>query len=168
MEHVEPVGVELVEAPGAPLGRADLTRRWALRFPDGRERFPGVTRPEGEAAARALADLTSPVRALVEVFLPALLSEGAGPHLLDAEGRLVLALGAHPRVPGVRVAMGEPAPAHRIGAVRPLPTGGGVWAWAACADVPPAERVEALDALDAAPDADALRAWEGAWRRRGT
>lgn len=163
MDPSEAGAIRLVEAPGAPAGRADATRRWALRLPDGRERFAGVTRPEGEEAADALAGVAAPDRALVRVGLPALLSQGAGPHLIDADGRLVLGLGTHPRVAGVRVAMSEPAPAHRIGAVRAL-EGGGVWTWVVRADVAPADRVRALDALDAAADAEGLRAWERAWR----
>lgn len=155
-----------MEAPGAPAGRADATRRWALRLPDGRERFAGVTRGEGEEAASAMAEVADPERALVRVGLPALLSQGAGPHLIDAGGRLVLGLGAHGRIAGLRVAMGEAAPTHRVGVVRALGRGG-LWAWVAAADVAAPDRVAALDALDAAADDAGLAAWEATWRGRG-
>jgi hypothetical protein len=146
---------ELVASAGAPLGSADATRRWALRFGDGRERFPGVTRLEGWAASVELGAMGAQrsERALVEIALPVVLSDGAGPYLIDAAGRLVLALAPHPRMAGVSVAMGEAAPAHAVGLVERRGDGP-VWRWIARADVPPAGRVEALDGLDAAGDRD--------------
>ena len=72
----------------------------------------------------------------MEVALPVIVSDGAGPYLLDATGRITLALGAHPALPGLRVAMGEPRPRHRVGLVRP--TGEArVWAWRWDAEVDP-------------------------------
>lgn len=154
--------ITIVPAPDAPAGRADPTRRWALRFPDGAVRFAGVSRPEAERAAPALGAL-GPAglgRALVEAALPVVVSDGAGPHLLDAAGRLTLALGPHPRLEG-RIAMGEPSPRHRIGLVRPVEAG--VWRWAAVADVDPAGRVPALDALDALEREASVPDWERRW-----
>jgi len=142
---------ELVACEGAVLGSSDPTRRWALRFPDGTERFAGVSRIEGFAVAEALAGVAEPDRVLVRVTLPVVLSDGAGPHLVDADGRLVLALGAHPRIAGTSVAMGEAAPAHAIGLVERAGDGP-LWRWVARAQVAPADRVTALDALDAAAD----------------
>ncbi len=151
---------ELVASEGAALGSSDHTRRWALRFPDGAVRFPGVTRIEGFAAAAALAGQADPGRALVQVTLPVVLSDGAGPHLVDADGRLVLALGPHPHVAGASVAMGEAAPDHVVGLVEPAGGGGGLWRWVARARVAAEGRVAALDAIDAAPDRDAASRWE--------
>jgi hypothetical protein len=150
---------ELVASEGAALGSSDPTRRWALRFPDGAVRFAGVTRTEGFAAARALAGEPDPGRALVRVALPVVLSDGAGPHLVDAEGRLVLALGPHPHVAGASVAMGEAAPGHAVGLVEPAGDGG-LWRWVARASVPPERRVAALDAIDGAGDRAAAARWE--------
>ena len=113
--------IALVPAPGAPAGASDATRRWALAFPDGVIRFAGLT-PEEAAALPAVMDGWAPGRwdrALVEVALPVIVSDGAGPYLLDATGRITLALGDHPTLPGLRVAMGEARPRHRVGLVRP-------------------------------------------------
>jgi hypothetical protein len=150
---------ELVGSDGAALGSSDPTRRWALRFADGSVRFAGVTRIEGFAAAAALAREPDPGRALVQVTLPVVLSDGAGPHLVDADGRLVLALGPHPHVAETWVAMGEAAPDHAIGLVEPAGDGG-LWRWVTRARVVPEGRVAALDALDAAPDREAAARWE--------
>jgi len=152
---------DLVASAGAPLGSADATRRWALRFADGRERFPGVTRLEGWAAAAALGAIgpERSERALVEIALPVVLSDGAGPYLVDASGRLVLALAPHPRIAGASVAMGEAAPEHSVGLVE-RQGDGPVWRWIARGDVPPAGRVRALDTLDEAADRDSALRWE--------
>jgi hypothetical protein len=77
---------------------------------------------------------------------------------LASTGALAVALGPHPHIPDLRVAMGEPRPDHRVGAVerRSAP----LWRWAAAVEVPPARRVEALDALAEVRDADALATWE--------
>jgi hypothetical protein len=157
--------IVLREAPAAPAGSGDPTRRWALDFPDGALRFPGIARTEAQAVIPPLEALDSADwdRALVEVSLPVLLSEGAGPYLLDAAGRVTLALGPHPALEGERVAMGEPAPGHRVGLVRRVD--GRLWRWTVDAEVAPADRVEALDGLDAAADAEAARAWQEHARR---
>jgi hypothetical protein len=148
-----------IAAPDAGLGRADPTRRWAIAFPDGSTRFAGLTRPEAEAALGWLA--AGSVReadiALVAVALPVVLSDGAGPHLLDARGRLVLALGPHPAIAGASIAMGPAEPAHPIGLVRPDPSGG--WRWIVRAEVAPEDRVDALDRLHEVDDERAARAW---------
>lgn len=153
-----PPAVVRVAAPGAPAGARDATRRWVLAFPDGRRRFAGVNPVEGDRAATVLNGLVEVLwdRALVEIALPVVLSDGAGPYLLDADGRITLALGAHPARPDDRVAMGEAAPDHRIGLVQPA--GGGVWRWVVDAVVAPADRALALGDLDAAStDADVDR-----------
>jgi hypothetical protein len=148
----------LVPAADAPLGRSDATRRWALAFADGTALFPGVTRPEGEAAAVWLGALPPAERegALVAVVLPVLTTEGAGPYLVDPRGRLMLVLGPHRLVPGVHVAMGPAEPRHAIGLVEPSGAG---WRWVARADVAPADRISALDELDAASERAAAAAW---------
>jgi len=92
------------------------------------------------------------------VTLPAVLSDGAGPHLLDADGRLILAVAEHPRIDGARVAMGPAEPRHPIGLVRPAPRWAG-WRWLARADVAPERRLEALDALDALGAPAEAEAW---------
>ena len=156
-----PGSIALVPAPSAAAGVSDATRRWALAFPDGRMRFAGVTRQEAADVQEALAGWEPGRwdRALVEVVLPVLVSDGAGPYLLDATGRITLALGGHPALPDLRVAMGEPRPRHRVGLVRP--TGEPrVWEWAWDAEVDPDRRVAALDALDAVADADGAAGWQ--------
>jgi hypothetical protein len=157
--------IAIREAPAAPAGSGDPTRRWALAFPDGALRFPGIARTEGQAVLAALeaVDPGDWDRHLVEVALPVLLSEGAGPHLLDAGGRLTLALAPHPSLAGERIAMGEAAPAHRIGLVRRVE--GRLWRWTADAEVDPARRVEELGRLDAVADEAAARRWQEEARR---
>lgn len=151
--------IDIVAAPSAPAGSPDPSRRWALRLPGGAEGFPGVTPLEGRAAAPALEAMEPQRReaALIAITLPVVLSDGAGPYLLDADGRITLVLGPHPAIPGASLAMGEAAPDHRIGLVRPV--AGPVWEWIARAEVAPEGRVEALDALDAVADAGAAAAW---------
>jgi hypothetical protein len=155
--------ITTVAAPDAPAGRADPTRRWALAFPDGIARFAGVTRPEAERSAPALGELApgTVARALVEVELPVLMADGAGPYLLDHEGRLTLAIAAHPAIAGAAVAMGEPRAGHRLGLVRAARDG--VWRWLGVAEVAPGERVAALDELDALPDEASVAHWEHRW-----
>lgn len=162
-----PPAIVLRAAPDAPAGAGDPTRRWALEFPDGASRFPGVARDEAEAVIPELERLAPGdwERALVEISLPVLLSEGAGPHLLDAAGRITLALGPHPVLPGERVAMGEAAPHHRVGLVRRR--AGRLWSWTVEAEVAPERRVAALERLDAAADAGAARRWQERARRGG-
>jgi hypothetical protein len=159
--------IVLVSAAAAPAGSGDPTRRWALAFPDGAVRFPGIARTEAEGVIPALSR-TAPADwdlCLVEVGLPVLLSEGAGPYMLDAAGRITLALGPHPALAGQRVAMGEPAPGHRIGLVGRVE--GRLWRWSVEAEVAPQRRADALGRLDAAPDAEAARRWQDEARRDG-
>lgn len=159
--------IELVAVADAPLGRGDATRRFGLRLADGAVCFKGLTRPEGTAAAPGIARVeASGSRALVAIPLPALLSEGAGPHLLDSDGRVVIALGEHPRLGGRRVAMGEPAPGHRLGLVADT-SGARVWCWVVRATVAAQQRVAALDELDACADDAAAWAWQARWAGTG-
>jgi hypothetical protein len=130
---------------------------------DGRVLLPGLTRPEADAACGWLEPVPVPDRALAlaEVTLPVVLTDGAGPHLLDAPGTLVLVLGPHPHIAGAHVAMGAPSPRHAVGVVRAL--GGGGWIWLARAEADDARRISALDDVDGAADGDALRAWATTW-----
>ena len=148
--------------PDAPMAAGDPTRVHAVQA-DGRALMPGLTRPEAEAACGWLAQIDARDRpsCLAEVALPVVLSDGAGPHLLDAPGTLVRVLGPHPHMDGAHVAMGEPSPRHAVGVVQPLDGGG--WAWLARAEVDDVDRIVALDGADGARDADALRAWARTW-----
>ena len=151
---------QLVACPAAPLGGGDPTRRWGVRCGDGAVRWAGLTRPEAEAlidglgaCEAAFADI------LVQIELDVVLSDGAGPYLLDADGLLVLVLGTHPAGGGAHVALGQPRPDRaRLGAVIPAGFTDG-WAWIARAEVPAAARIPVLDELAAAHDTAALRAW---------
>lgn len=157
-----PGAIEIVASPGAPAGSADPSRRWALAPPDGAPRFPGLTRPEGDAAIAALGVLDPGAWGvhLVQVTLAVVLSDGAGPYLLDVDGRITLVLGAHPTIPAAHLAMGEAAPDHRLGLVRRVGDGP-AWEWLADARVPPPERIAALDALDACAAVEDARRWAG-------
>lgn len=163
----DPPDITVIAAAGAPAGAADPTRRHSLLFPDGRARFAGIAPDEADDVIPALrghppADWD---RLLVEVALPVVLSDGAGPYLLDDDGRVTLAIAAHPHVAEARIAMGAPSPGHRIGAVRR--TGGTrLWEWIADAVVSPARRVDALDGVDRAADAADLERWQHRERER--
>ncbi len=154
--------MEVIRVADAPIGGSDPTRRFAVRC-DGRVLMPGLTRPEAVAACGWLGALASAdrVMALAEVTLPVVLTDGAGPHLLDGDGRLVLVLAPHPALPEAFLAMGASATGYRVGVVRAV--GGTGWAWLARADTAAADRVAVLDDLDAVADAHALRAWAGRW-----
>ncbi len=150
--------------PSAALGKTDPTRRWVMRFPDGARRFAGATRVEAERAratleARAAPDLD---RALVRVELGVVLSDGAGPYLVGANGGLVLVVGSHDASSDVCVAIGEASPHHDIGLV--VPRGSGVWIWRVMAAIAPAQRVAALDQLAECRDLPAAEAWQTQWR----
>ena len=125
--------------------------------------MPGLTRPEADAAARWLAAVPDADRhlALAEVALAVLLSDGAGPYLLGADGELILVLGPHPHIAGVHVAMGGQPSEHRVGAVGPLPDGG--WLWLARAGVQDDQRVPALDSVAAVAAMAGLTAWAREW-----
>lgn len=162
-----PPDIAVIAAPDAPAGAADPTRRHALLFPDGRARFAGIAPDEADEVIPAMqghppADWD---RLLVEVALPVVLSDGAGPYLLDDDGRVTLAIAAHPHVAEARVAMGAPSPGHRVGAVRRA-DGARLWEWIADAVVSPARRVEALDGIDRAADAGDLERWQHRERER--
>ena len=155
----------MVSFPSAPLGASDRTRRLALRFGDGAHRFPGVTRGEAAVMIERLATAAGAPRddLLIAIGLPVLVSDGAGPYLLAADGSLVLVLGSHPRLPEYQVAMGQPNPDHLIGAVVDAPQLG--WHWLTCASVTPDQQIEALDDLVAANDPTAFATWSQRWNQ---
>lgn len=155
---------DVVAQPDAPLGRNDPTRRWGVRRADGSADFPGVTPEEADRHGARLASLTDAARAvaLVPVTLPVVVSDGAGPYLLAGDGTLMLALGPHPAMPAVAVAMGTPRPGRRrVAAVREA--GDGLWSAVAQADVAEADAVGALDALVALTDAAGCDVWATRW-----
>jgi hypothetical protein len=154
------VRTQLVPCQGAPLGGGDPTRRWGVRCADGVVRWPGLTRPEAVALVDALEGRDVVLAdVLVQVELDVVLSDGAGPYLVDADGLLVLVVGPHPAADGDHVAIGQPGPQRaRIGAVRRTGFAGG-WVWIVRAEVPGPARITALDALAAAGDQAALRGW---------
>ncbi|MFN8108654.1 MAG: hypothetical protein U0Y82_02240 [Thermoleophilia bacterium] len=155
-----PEFIQVVAAPDAPLGRTDPARRWALRRPDGSGGFAGITRTDAERVADSLAgQVLGPWDGLlVPTTLPVVLSDGAGPYLVDAEGVLVLCLGSHPGAEPLSMAVGQPAPGtSRVGLVRL--DGRDPARWVVRADVPDDRRVECLDALAAADDPEGLRRW---------
>jgi len=131
-----------------------------VRCPDGAVRWPGLTRLEADALAGVISPGDpAPDDVLVQIALDAVLTDGAGPYLLDAAGLLVLVVGRHPAGAGVHVAMGQPGlDRARIGAVAQAGAGGR-WRWIARADVPLAARIATLDALAEAGDTAALEAW---------
>ncbi len=167
------MGVELrmriVPADDAALGSGDPTRRWALADRRGAVRWPGLTRNEAEALAAALSaagtvDLDA---TLGQVELGVVLSDGAGPYLVDADGVLVLAVAAHPRLDGLAIAMATTDTDHaRIGVVRPRAVPAG-WEWVARAGCAPADRIRALDELAATGSPEGLRQWHRRWAERG-
>lgn len=155
----------IIPAPDAPAGASDVTRRWAILCPDGRARWPGLTRGEATdhgallAGSGAEADLD---RILARVQLPAVLSDGAGPHLIDARGEVVIAIADHPRLDGA-VAMGGPGPQYSVGLLRGRQEP--PWCWRARARVGD-ERIAALTALDELTGEDELDAWRDQWGGR--
>jgi len=144
-------------APEAVLGRSDDTRRWAISDDAGRLWFPGLTRPEGREALRGLPPGKWQSQ-LVEVALPVLLSDGAGPHLLDAWGNLVLALGEHPHVEASRLALGPIGDKEQAGLVMRQGSAS-VWRWVARAVIDPGHRVQALDELERVGAVESLVRW---------
>jgi hypothetical protein len=153
-------GFSVRPAPDAALAGGDPGRRMAIRYPDGRDRHPGLTRPEAERAIPVLAEQAAWDDLLIAIELPVLLSEGAGPHLVAADGALVLALADHPGLPG-RIAMSASGvEGHLVGLV--LLVTHPLWVWRARALVSEVDRVGALDALDAVADTGALERWASA------
>ena len=144
-DTVRSVDDQIQPAPDAALGRSDETRRWAIRDARGQLLFPGLTRPEAAGALTTLpADSWEDY--LVAVTLPVLLTDGAGPHLVDVRGNLVLAVADHPRLAACKLALGPEGGRERIGLVAQHSSA--VWRWAAQAVLDPAHRVPALDALE--------------------
>ena len=146
----------------APMSGGDPSRVHGVD--DGtRVLLPGLTRPEAEAACGWLAalDASDLPLALAEVVLPVVLTGGAGPYLLDADGALMLALAEHPAVPDARVVMGAIPGGSAVGAARPVSGFG--WAWLVRARVDDADRVRALDELDDARTSADLRQWADRW-----
>lgn len=150
-----------VAITAAPLAGGDPTRRFGVDV-GGVVRFPGLTRPEANDACTWLGTMDGDAcaTALVPVELGVVLSDGAGPHLLDADGTLVLVLGPHAHIAGASVAMGSPSPLHAVGLVRPDGPG---WRWIVRAAVGDAQRIAALDALDVCADEAAAREWGARW-----
>jgi hypothetical protein len=155
----------LIADSSAPLGASDTTRRFAVQLQDGDVRFRGVTRIEGAALCDRLRVSAGPLPddLLVAVALPVMVSDGAGPYLLAADGSLVLVLGPHPTISGALVAMGQPNPDQLIGAVKNDVSAG--WHWTACASVDPEQHIAALDGLAEATDSSGLEAWSTRWNR---
>ena len=92
-------------------------------------------------------------RAELPPSVPVLLSDGAGPHLIDHAGRLVLALADHPLLSGARVAMGPCDGEEQIGIVVPEAAAPGIWRWLGRARVAAADR---LQTLEDRPDASTI------------
>jgi hypothetical protein len=155
--------VEVVPVPSAPLGASDATRRWGVLCADGHTRWPGVTRVEADAACRGLAATgsDSPGAALLGVELGVVLSDGAGPYVVDADGVLVLVLDRHAHIPECSFAMGQvDRDRVRLGLVRDRGAHG-IWEWVTQADVAVTDRVTVLDRLAAAETLEAIsRGWD--------
>jgi hypothetical protein len=156
--------------PDAALGGTDTTRRWGIADDEGRVRWAGLTRPEAEAACGGLDGLPAVDLGdvLVRVELGVVLSDGAGPYLVDTDGVLVLVLGPHRASRDAHIAMGQPTPgAVRIGAVRDR-AAAGTWRWMAQAEVAAERRDAALDGLDAAATRADLAEWADRWGGRAS
>lgn len=152
---------DVVPAPRAPLARGDVTRRWGLAAGVSSEPlFPGLTRPEADRYATREELGGAGPETLVAVVLDAVLSDGAGPHLLDRDGELSIALGPHPLMDGLRVAMAQTSDGRRaVGVVSD--DGDGLWSWRARVVVPQPEAVGHLDALAEVADGEGLVRWAG-------
>jgi hypothetical protein len=158
------VGASVVAADDAALGSGDTTRRWAVREDDGATRWPGVTRIEADAVCAALVDRGSPSgTALARVELGVVLSDGAGPYLVDADGCLILVVDRHPACAGWSIAMGSLATDRvRLGVVREwMP--GVLWEWGPRVELAARGRVGALDDLADCGDEGQLQDWHARW-----
>jgi hypothetical protein len=162
------VQADVVAADDAPLGSGDPTRRWALRCDDGITRWPGITRNEAAGMAAALASRSNADGLVAVIDLGVVLSDGAGPYLVDADGVLVLVVDRHPMLAGSAIAMANlTTDRMRIGLVREA--GAPAWEWVVTAELAAADRVSALDALVGIGDPSGLHIWNRVWdRRRGT
>jgi hypothetical protein len=163
------VVTRVVPADDAALGSGDPTRRWALADGQGVVRWPGLTRNEADALANVLSASGSvdPDAVLGQVELGVVLSDGAGPYLVDADGVLVLVVDAHPHLDGVAIAIANTATDRvRIGAVRPLAAPAG-WEWVARAGCAAADRIGALDDLARTESLQGLQGWSRTWDGRG-
>jgi hypothetical protein len=156
----------VVAADDAALGSGDVTRRWAVADHDGIVRWPGVTRVEADAMCAALTRRADPsVNALAHVELGVVLSDGAGPYLVDADGCLVLVIDEHPARRDWHIAMGNVATDRvRLGVARPEARGI-MWEWCARAEVAAPDRIVALDGLAACDDDATLQEWNRRWAR---
>jgi hypothetical protein len=154
--------MDVVPVPAAPLGAADATRRWGVLCDDGDVRWPGMTRVEAEDACPALAG-GGPDQwgaTLIRVELGVVLSDGAGPYLVDADGVLVLVLDRHSHIADGHLAMGQRDEARaRIGLVSDRGAHG-AWRWLARADVDVAAMVAVLDQLADADTEEAIVRWQ--------
>lgn len=156
---------DAVPADDAPLGSGDATRRWALRCDDGALYWPGVTRNEALALTAALADRAAADGVLAQIELGVVVSDGAGPYLVDADGTLVLVVDRHPEIDAIHIAMANTATDRvRIGAVRRIAPA--AWEWVTSAELAARDRVGALDGLAAVSDGTALRDWNRTWDMR--
>jgi hypothetical protein len=151
---------EIVTTSSA-LSGVDPARRYGLAVGGRAMIFGGLGHDEAEEVAAALAALgpdRPPAGVLIEVALPIILSDGAGPHLVDVDGRLTLAVADHPTIPGARVAIGSPNPRQRIGVVRRLEPAP-LWEWLAVREVPEAARIVTLDEVDRLVDERDATRW---------
>ncbi len=167
-------GLEVVTATSG-LTAGDPTRNRGIRSGSGGDvRFAGLTAGEADRAVRAiegtgddaggspLSELPHLERFLVKVDLAAILTDGAGPHLLDDRGHLAIVVADHPQLAGTMIVMGEPHPEHTIGLVAPdsgSDRSAFVWRWIGRRDVAPADRIRALDDLDGLEAVEEVAAW---------
>jgi len=161
-----PFMMDVVAVPDARLGASDVTRRWGMQRPDGRIGWPGITAVEGDRAARGCDSCASSTfdDALVCIDLGVVLSDGAGPYLLDADGVLVLIVAQHPALIACHIALGQYDDGRfRIGVVRDCAMNGW-WRWEGYRDVSMDEQIAALDACHALASDQDLTRWADAPR----
>jgi hypothetical protein len=153
--------MQAVPAPTAPLGASDATRRWCVVGDDGQARWPGLTRVEADAVCAALGGSADArvKAALIQVDLGVVISDGAGPYLVDADGVLVLVLDLHAHIARGHITMGQVGERRtRIGLVRGAGHEG-IWEWVVQVQIDAADRVAVLDQLAAVETAPALVRW---------
>ena len=158
--------IALRPAPAAPAGSSDPTRRWALDFPDGSTRFPGIARTEAETAIPELErmDPADWDGALVEVSLPVLLSEGAGLISSTPPGASRSRSARTRRSPSSSSRWERRGPAHRLGLVRRV--AGRIWSWTVDARSCRGSGSSSSTGSTAA-DADVALRWQDEARRAG-